>query len=260
MQREEILFNFGFDGIVLFATNQYVHLLLGAVYISLFSACLVFLTNNTNASTYYLIEDVSGPVHKVDLYYPLCVVLLESFLFHIIYAANDYANAMKEKVALNSFRHIDSLCYKTMLIFILMVLVKIKYIFTIIEGVFLCGSFCLFQWAQDTKLVYYDIGNKLFFMSYFPFAALWVIIIKAFYNGINVTVDSVAGFTMYLIWITFSIMTLNGLIQLWYVVSLPKSFKVTKEHVQHYEGTYIILSTMEKLIFFTITLNGINNS
>lgn len=253
----EVLFTFQIDRFLTLGTNLWIHLLFAVVYICLIVSYLIKWTDKN--ATYNLLEDVSGPVHKVNLYYPVGVIMIESFLFHVLYIGSNFGQEMTTRMIINVSRHLDALIYKSMIILCVAVICKITYLFTVMAVVTLAACFTLFQWEQDTKLLQPEIGVKSFFMSYLPYSMLWVIIIKSFYNKINVTEDEVEDFAMYVVWITFGFMTMNGIVQLWYVVSLPKTFKITNKHLQLYDGSGIWLALIEKMVFIGLMVNGFNN-
>lgn len=257
-KQKEIYFDYDFYQFFAVFCSNTSQIIFSAIYLCTTAVCLALMYLAENR-VYVLYEDIVGPKHDMDLIYPVVLIPIISALFHAIYFSNKTGDSLSAARPLNSLRNIEFISTSVCIVLILMVLCQIKYLFTVLQGMGLVACHGLFRWMQDHKLYVFEIGNKPFFMAYVPYVFFWVIIIKAFYNGVSIYNSDIDEFVYAVVWVEFFLYILMGFSQLWFVVSVPKEQVSNTLYLKAYEGLYNITGLVYKFVFVLVCSIGIYN-
>lgn len=234
-------------------TDRTFHVILAVAHATTIGI-IVWATENYNM-VYILKEDVGGPEHQVNLMGMLLSISSLSFVYHTLYAVFDIGRSITINQPINRWRHLDYAANLTMVMFTLMTMTKLKFMFTYIASVGLILSTAILFAIQDFKADSIDIGNSPFWFALVPYLFMWVSVVKAFYNGINIFNNYINTYVYFVLWVEFFFITIVAVPQMVYIV-IPDDKWDLNIYYRAYEGAHVLLLTIAKFVLIYGTLYG----
>lgn len=236
-------------------THWSFQLLLAVAY-SVSIGIIVYALENFDMK-YVLKEDVTGPEHQVNtmgFMISICGIMIA---YHTAYAFLDLGARITIKNPINLFRNIEYMTTTTLILFVITILVKIKYLFSVLACVGLLISSTLFYILQDHQVKTPQVGRSAFFMSFVPFIFAWVCIVKAFYNGINIFNNDIKPYVYFVVWTELILISLIPFCQMYFVLVGASRNNKSSLYYKAYEGATILIGTISKFVLVYGTLYGI---
>jgi hypothetical protein len=212
------------------------------------------------AHEYTVVEDGCGTYeHKISVRAMLFALSLISGIFHILQLVNNVAENLTKVDAFNAIRWVDYAITTPLIVTTIAILVKIDVLFTIVLIYCSMATYMLFGYIQDRRLADISVGILPYFFAWIPYIFSWVIVVKGYYNAVNLDSKGVSAYVHYIVIFMAVLLTLTSVNQLFFVVSLPSTDTITKRDLIAYEGGHHFIITCTKITFVYMALIGLRS-